>query len=158
MDKIYINIVQKYYRNFNWVKIKIIEFGKWTQSSNNIDRSRQRRVARSKNTRKTFLNGASVEKNYRGRILLQRCRKADRRNAAYRGREREIKESEGCDTRTARAQWREYHQDGWHGSNGINIVCCDNYCHVKSFSKCKCKSRRSVSFSRIKTVLISEIL
>lgn len=114
---------------------------------------------------KTFLNGASVGKNCRSRVSLQRCRKADgKRKHKVQWWEREMKERQRESRRlwhkdcwTARARGREYHQDGCYGSSGIHIACRGNYVKSSVFSKCKCKSRHGASFPHIRCVLISQV-
>lgn len=122
-------------------------------------------VSRAQSYGKTFLNGASVEKNCRGRISLERCRKADGKEGTRRetsgGKERwkGSRESGGCAaTRGPRAHaWREYHQDGRYGSSGIHIACRGNYVKSSVLTKCKCKLRRGAPFLHIRSVLIAEV-
>lgn len=77
--------------------------------------------------------------------------------AAVGKRDKREAESGGCGTRTARARWREYHQDGCYGSSGIHIACRGNYVKLSVFPKCKCKSRHGASFLHIRSVPISEV-
>lgn len=73
-------------------------------------------------------------------------------------REAERAERRLCrDPRTARARWREYHQDGRYGSSGIHIACRGNYVKSSVLTKCKCKLRHGASFLHIRSVSIAEV-